>query len=172
VHARRCDGDRFDVVDAFCGFNEGVDEDRLAHPMFSFELGEQLIEVMNVPGAFDLWQHYHVELVARGGDNLGHISERPGRVERVNPRPQSGGAEVAGSRHGDKAGAGRFFGVNWNGVFEIAEDDVDLGDELGHFAANLFDMRRNEMDHPLQPQRQFTQRRRRADRKRFEKIAR
>ena len=161
-----------DVVDAFCGFNEGVDEDWLGNAVSGFELGEQLIEVMNVPCAFDLWQHDHVELVARGGDNLGHISERPRRIERVNPRPQSGGAELAGPRHGDKAGAGRFFGVNWNGVFEIAEDDVDLGDELGHFAADLFDMRRNKMDHSLQPQRQFTQRRRRADRKRLEKIAR
>ena len=75
-------------------------------------------------------------------------------------------------RHGDEARARRLLGVGRNGVFEIAEHDVDLGDQLRHFGAHLLDMRRHEMNHALEPQRQFAQRRRRADRQRFEKIAR
>ncbi len=72
------------------------------------------------------------------------------------------------SRHGDEAGARRLLGVGRNGVFQIAEHHVDLLDKFRHLGAHLLDMRRHEMDHPLEPQRQFAQRRRRADRKRLE----
>ena len=172
MHARRCGRDRLDVVDALGGFNESMDQDRLSDAVFGFELGEKLIEVMNVPWSFDLRQHDDVELGSNRGDDLGHIVERPRRVECVDPRPQPGGAEVAGARHGDKAGARHLLGVDGNGVFEVAEDDVDLRNEVRHFGADLLHVRRNEMDHPLQPQRQFTQRRRRTNRKWLEKIAR
>jgi hypothetical protein len=90
----------------------------------------------------------------------------------VNARPQAGGAEMAKAHHGDEPGARRLLGVNGNGVLEVAKDDVDLRNELGHLGADLLDVRRNEVDHPLQPQGQFTQRCWRANRKRFKKIAR
>src|SRR5262249_9092347 len=144
-------GDRLDIVDALGGLNEGVDKNRLACAMSGFELGEQLIEIVNVPCPFDLGQHDRVKLVANGGNNLRHIIQRPPRVECVDARPQSGGAEIASFRHGMEAGARRFFGVNWNGVFEIAQHDVNLGDKFRNLAADLFDMRRNEVNHPLQP---------------------
>ena len=64
------------------------------------------------------------------------------------------------------------FGVGRNGVFEIAEHDVDFGNELRHLRAQLFEMRRHEMDHALEPDRQFAQRSGRTDRKRLEELAR
>ena len=75
-------------------------------------------------------------------------------------------------RHGDETLSRGFLGVGGNGVLEIAEHDVDLSDELGDFGAHFLDMRRHEMDHPLEPQRQFAQRHWRADRERLEEIAR
>ena len=64
------------------------------------------------------------------------------------------------------------FGVGGNGVLEIAEHHVDLMHQLGHPRAHLLDMRRHEMDHALELQRQFAQRRRRPDREGFKEIAR
>ena len=64
MHARRGQRDLLDVLDAFGGFENGVDQDRLGDAVPGFELGEQLVEIMNVPGALDLGQHDHVELVA------------------------------------------------------------------------------------------------------------
>ena len=71
-----------------------------------------------------------------------------------------------------KPGARRLLGVGRNGVLEIAEHDVDLRHQLRHFGAHFLDMRRHEMDHALEPQRQLAQRRRRADRQWLEEIAR
>jgi hypothetical protein len=68
-------------------FENGVDEDRPLQGVPGFELGQQLIEVMDIPGAFDLRQHHHVEPVADGADDLHHIVERPGRIERIDARP-------------------------------------------------------------------------------------
>ena len=42
-----------------------------------FELGEQLVEIMDVPRALDLGQHHDVELVADRGDDLDQVVERP-----------------------------------------------------------------------------------------------
>ncbi len=125
---------------------------------------------MDVPRPLDLGQHHHVELVADGGDDLDDVVERPGRIERVDPRPQPGAAEVVRLGHGDEALPRRRLGIDGDGVLEIAEHDVDLADQLRHLLAYLLDMRRHEMDHPLQPDRQVAQRRRRADRERFEEL--
>ena len=72
----------------------------------------------------------------------------------------------------DEARARRLLGVGRDGVFEIAEHDVDLRDQFRHLGAHLLDVRRHEMDHALELDRQFPQRRRRADRERLEEIAR
>jgi hypothetical protein len=42
-------------------------------------------------------------------------------------------------------------GVGGDGVFKIAEHDVDLMDQLRDLGPHLLDMRRHEVDHPLQP---------------------
>ena len=101
-----------------------------------------------------------------------HVVEHPRRVERVDARPQAGRAEVVRLRHGDEAGARRLLGVGRNRVLEVAEHHVDLRDQLRHLGAYLLDVRRHEVDHALQLDRQLAQRRRRADRERLEEVAR
>ncbi len=172
MHARRRGGDRLDIVDALRGLQNGVNEDRLAHRMLRLKLRQKLVEVVDVPGALDLGQHDDVELAADGGDDLDHVVERPGRVERVDAGPQTGRAEVVRLGHRDEARARRLFGIGRDGVFEIAEHDIDLRDQLRHLGAQLLDLRRHEMDHAFELHRQFAQRGGRADRERLEEIAR
>ncbi len=57
-------------IDAFGGLQNGVDQDRLLHRMPRLELRQQLIEIMDVPGAIDLGQHDDVELVADRRDQI------------------------------------------------------------------------------------------------------
>ena len=90
VHARRGGRDRGDIVDALGGFQDGMDQDRLLDRVLGLKLGEKLVEIMDVPFAFDLRQHDDVELVADGGDDLGNVVEHPWRIERVDAGPQSG----------------------------------------------------------------------------------
>ena len=90
VHARRGGGDRLDIVHALRRFQDGVDHDRLCDLVPRFELRQQLVEIMDVPGTIDLGQHDDVELVADCRDDLGDVVERPGRIERIDARPQSG----------------------------------------------------------------------------------
>ena len=136
------------------------------------ELGEQLVEIVDVPRPLDLGQHDDVELVADRADDLDDVVEHPGRIERVDARPQAGRAEVVRLRHRDEARARRLLGVGRDRVLEIAEHHVDLRDQLRHLGAQLLDVRRHEMDHALELDRQLAQRRRRADRERLEEIAR
>src|SRR5262249_35093101 len=49
---------------------------------------------MDVPGSLDLRQHDHVELCADRADDLDHVVEHPRRIERIDPRPQTGCAEI------------------------------------------------------------------------------
>ena len=70
VHARGGGGDRLDVLDALGRLQDGVDQDRLRDAVLGLELGEQLVEIVDVPRALDLGQHDDVELVADGGDDL------------------------------------------------------------------------------------------------------
>ena len=140
-----------------------MDEDRARHRVSGFQLGQKLVQIMDVPGAFDLGQHYHVQLVAAGGDNLGQVVERPGAVERIYPGPKARRAEIVCICEIDEPGAGGFLCVGGDGVLQVAEDHVDLGNEFRHLGANFLDMRRDEVNHALQPHRNFTIRIGRAD---------
>src|SRR5579859_6273321 len=103
VHTRRGRGDRLDIVHTLSGFQDGMNKDRLSHAVLGFELGEQLVEIVNVPRSLDFWQHDHVKLLADRRHDLTDIVEYPRRIERVDPRPQPGAAEIATLRHGDEA---------------------------------------------------------------------
>ena len=94
VHARRGGRDRLDIVDAFGRLQDGVDQDRLLHRVPRLELRQQLVEIVDVPRAFDLRQHDDVELVADRADDLADVVEHPRRIERVDARPQAGRAEI------------------------------------------------------------------------------
>ena len=77
VHARGGSGDRLDIVDAFGGLQDGVDENGFADAVFCFKLRQDLVEVMNVPSTFDLGQHDNIELVADRGDDFADIVQHP-----------------------------------------------------------------------------------------------
>ena len=171
MHARRSFGDRLDILHALGGFEQGVDQDRPLQAVAGFELRQQLVEIMNVPRAFDLRQHHHVELVADGGDDLVDVVEHPRRIQGIDPRPQARRAEIIGERHGDEAGARRGLGLDRHGVFEIAEHDIDLAREVADLGAHLFVVGRDEINHPLDLDRQFAVGRRRADGERLVKFA-
>jgi hypothetical protein len=163
VHARRGGRDRLDVVDALGGLQDGVDEDRLSHLVPGLELGEKLVEIVDVPRAVDLRQHHHVELVADRRHDFGHVVERPGAVEAVDAHPQGRVAEVVGARRLDEAGPRRPLGVGRYGVLQVAQQHVHVADHVGHLGAHLLHLRRKEMDHALEPDRQLAQGRGRAD---------
>ena len=172
MHSGRSGGDRLDIVDPLRGLQNCVNEDRPLEPVARLEQGEILVDEMDVPFAFDLRRHDDVELVADLAHEPGHIVDKPGRIERVDPRPQGGRAEIGRLRHCDQAVPGRLLGFDRNRVLEVAEHDVDLAGKLRRFRAHLFVVRRHEMDHSLESQRQFEERARRADRKRIEISAR
>jgi len=149
-----------------------VDQDRLGDLILGFEQREQLVDEVDVPNAFDLGDHHHVELVADGGDDLVHVVQEPGAVERIDPGPQAGFTEVDGLRHLDEAGTGGLLGIGGDGVLEVAEKYVDLLDHVGHSGAELLDVRGEKMDHPLGADGQFAHRLGRADGKRLVEIRR
>ena len=60
----------------FGGLEDRVDEDRFFDAVLGFELRQKLIEIVDVPGAFDLRRHDDVELLPDGGDDLGDVVER------------------------------------------------------------------------------------------------
>ena len=155
VHARAGAGDGLHVLDALGRLQDGVDQDRLAQRVLGLELRQQLVEVVDVPGPFDLRQHDDVELGAGGRHDLQDVVERPGRVQRIDARPQARLAEVVRLRHGDETPPRSHLGVGGNGILEIAEHGVDLGDQLAKACADLFVVRRHEVDHALEPHRQL-----------------
>ncbi len=171
VHARGGGGDRLHIVDALRRLENGVDQDRLLDLMARLQLRQQLVEIVDVPGAIDLGQHDDVELVADGADDCRHVIQRPGRIERVDAGPQAGRAEIGGLGHGDEAVAGGLLGVDRDGVFQIAQHHVDLGDQLGDLGADFLHVRRHEMDHALEPHRQVAHGGGRADGERLEELA-
>ena len=168
MHAWRCSRDRFDVVDAFRRLQDGMNEDRLLDAMLGFELCQKLIEIVDVPRPFDLRQHDDVELVADRRDDLGHVVEHPRRVQAIDARPDAGSAEIVVAQHLDEAFARVLFLIERHGVFEIAENHVDLRREILDLGADLVVVRRNEMDHPLEVDRERAIGLRRADGERGE----
>ncbi len=166
VHARAGHRDLVDILDALRGFEQRMDQDRASDAVLGFELRQELIDVVDVPRALDLGHDDDIELVADGADDLDHVVEHPRAVQRVDAGPQRGGAEIHALGGLDEAGARRLLRVGRDRVLQIAAEHIDLLRRLRKLAADLLDLRREEMDHPLRPDREFAQRRGRADRER------
>ena len=137
-----------------------------------FELREQLVEIVDVPRAIDLRQHDDVELVADRATISVTSSSAQGELSALMRVHSPVAPKSVAFAISMKPRARRLLGVGRNGVLEIAEHDVDLPHEFRHLGAHLLDVRRHEMDHALEPHRQFAQRRRRADGERLKELAR
>ena len=171
MHPGAGGGNLLDVLHALRRFQDGVDHDGLLDARPCFKLRQQLVEVMNVPCAFHLGQHHHVQLVTGLQHDAGDVIERPGAVQAVDPRPQARLAIVVRQRHLDEAVTRGLLGICRNGVFQVAQNHVHLSDEIRHLGAHLYDVGRQEVDHPLQLDRHFAHRLRRADGKRLVELA-
>ncbi len=124
-------------------------------------------------GALDLGQHDHVELVAdrrrrsrsMSSSTQGELSALM-RVHRpVAPKSCAFAISMKPARAASLASAGI-------ASSRLPSTTSTWRDQLRHLGAHLLDMRRHEMDHALEPDRQLAQRRGRADRQRLEEIAR
>ncbi len=129
------------------------------------------IDEMHVPRPLDLGQHHDVELVADLAHDPRHVVEKPRRIQRVDANPEPRRAKIARTGHRDETFTRVRLRLDRNRILEIAQHDVDLGRQFSGLGANSFVVRRHEMDHALQPRRQFDERTRRADRQRLEKLA-
>ena len=172
MHSRRGAGDLLDILHALRRFQDGMDEKWLLQPMLRFQLCEKLVKIMDVPGPFDLGQHDDVELGADFGDKLRYIVEHPGAVQRIDADPESGGAKIVALADFDHTAPGRILCIGRNSVFEIAEQHVDLRNDVPNLCPDLFVVPGEEVDHALQRHGQFPVGRRRTDCERLVKISR
>ena len=148
LDARAGAGDLLQVGHALGGLEHAVDQDRPFESGLRLQLGEQAIDVVDVPRSLDLRDHDDLELVADLGHELGQVVEHIGRGELVHARPQRCVAQVHLLAHPDQAGARGLLAVERHGVLEVAEQDVDLGRDVGHLGDHLLIGEVEEVDHP------------------------
>ena len=139
--------------------------------MLRLELREQLVDVVDVPGALDLREHEDVELVARFRHDGHHVVEEPRTVEAVHPGPELGVAEVVGVRDLDEALAGGRLVRKLDGVLEVAQQDVHLLGDVRNLHGHALVARIEEVDHPRRADRDVDPRVRRADREGLADVA-
>src|SRR5215208_4855927 len=106
-----------------------MDQDRLLDAVARFELREELIDVMDVPRAVDLWQHHHVELIADLADDLDEIVQHPRAVEGVDAGPEPGRPEIVVAGEGYEAAAGFELPFGGDRVLQVPKDHVHLRDQ-------------------------------------------
>ena len=83
MHPRRGAGDRLYVVDALRRFQDGVNQNWFFDFVACFDLRQQLVKIMNVPGAVDLGQHDDVELVADRAHDFDTSSSAQGELSAL-----------------------------------------------------------------------------------------
>ena len=171
LHARAGGGDLLQVDDALRRLEDRVDQDRAVEAGLGLELGEQAVDVVDVPGALDLGHHHDLELVADLADQRGQVVEHPGALQRVDPRPERGLAEVGLGRGLDQAGARRLLAVDRDRVLEVAEQDVGLLRDGGRLGDHLLVREVEEVDHPRRLDGDLAQRLGGADRQRLEEVS-
>ena len=148
LHPRRGGGDLLDVRHAERRLEDRVDEDRPPQPVAGLELGEQAVDVVDVPRALDLRDHDDGEPVADLADEPHEVVERPRRLEGVDPRPQRRPAEVHLAPDPHEPLARGLLAVGRDGVLEVAEQDVGTCGQLGQLGDHVLVGGVEEMDHP------------------------
>ena len=172
LHPGRGAADLLDVGHAPGRLEDGVEEDRALEPGLGLELGDQPVHVVDVLGPLDLGDHDDVELVADLGDGRDQVVEAPRRVQRVDPGPELGGAEVDRPADVDEPLAGGLLVGGRHTVLEVGEQHVHLGGQIGELGHHLRIRRREEVDHPGRPERDLTHGLGRPDGQRAEEVFR
>ena len=141
-------GDLLEVGDAEVGLEQRVHKDRALQARLGLQLGEQAVDVVDVPGALDLRDHDDLELVPDLPHQFGDVVEHPRRGELVDARPQRGVAEIHFPAHLDQTGAGGELAIDGHRVLEVAEQDVHGGGDVGDLGHHLLVREVQEVDHP------------------------
>jgi len=138
-------------------------------PVLRFELREQLIDEVDVPGPSDLRDHDDVDLCPGGGDGE-PVSSRNRGVERVHARPELRRAEVRSRSRSSRALARRDLVLDLDRVFEVRErmspSSRCPGSSPPCAVAGI-----EEVDHARGAHRDVVPRLRRADRERLREVA-
>ena len=148
-----------------------MDQDRALQPGLRLELGEQAVDVMDIPGALDLGDHDDLKQLADLGDQRGQVIEHPGALQRVDPGPQRRLAEVRLLRGLDQPSPRCLLAIDGDRVLEVAEQDVGLLGDLGRLGDHLLVGEVEEVDHPRGLDRDLAQRLRCADRQRVKEVS-
>jgi hypothetical protein len=167
--ARGCD--LLEVHDAERGLEDGVHHDRPPDPRLGLELGQQAIDVMDVPGPLDLGDHDHLDLVAHLGDDARDVVEHPGALQRVHAGPDGRVAEVVLADGLDEPLTCGLLLVHRDGVLEVSEEDVRLRRDVRRLCGHLLVREVEEVDHPRGLQRDLGRRVRGSDRERLGELA-
>ena len=146
-------------------------EDRTIESRPGLELREQPVHIVDVPGALDLRHHYDLQAITDFADQRGQLIECPGRLERVDPRPQSGPGQFGVTPDSDQPVAGRELALDRHAILEVAEHNVALRRERGNLRRHALVRRVEEVDHPRGRHRYLAQRHRRADRERLGEVS-
>ena len=103
--------------------------------------------------------------------SLRQVVEHPRGLERVDARPQLRVAEVDLAADLDQALARGLLAVDRHGVLEVAEQDVDLGRDVGRLGDHLLVGEVEEVDHPRRQERDLAERLGRVDGERLEEVS-
>jgi hypothetical protein len=171
LDARAGAGDLLEVGHTLRGLEDRVHEDRAVEPGLGLELGEQAVDVVDVPRALDLGDHDHLELVADLHHQFGQVVQHPRRGELVHPRPQRGVAELHLASDLDQARPRRLLAVHRHGVLEVAQQDVDRRRDVGHLGDHLLVGEVEEVDHPRGLERDLARRLGRVDGEWLEEVS-
>jgi hypothetical protein len=97
--------DGLDVLHALGRLEDGVEQDRLLHAVLRLKLGEELVEIVDVPRPSTLGSIITSSRSPTPATISVHVVQHPRRVEAVDARPQATWAEIGGVGHLDEAGA-------------------------------------------------------------------
>jgi hypothetical protein len=119
--------------------------------VLGLELGQQAVDVVDVPRPFDLGDHDHVKLVADRRDDREQVVEDPGAIEAVDAGPKGRLAEIVLLRDIDQPFARRLLVGRRDRIFQVAQEDIDLRDEVRDLGTHLLQLRREEVNHAVRP---------------------
>jgi hypothetical protein len=162
--------DLLDVGHARGRLENRMNEDRTFDLGLGLELGQQLVDIVDVPRTLDLRHHDHIKLVTDLGNELGQIVEHPRRVETVYTGPQLRTAEIGLFCDLNQSAPGGDLIFDGNRIFKVAQQHIDLLGDVGDFGGHFRVAGIEKMQHPRRFERNLSKRHRRTDGQRLEEL--